>query len=97
MFCRESVQRPYRIEVVDGIQAVNGRIVDNVLNTKDRTCTISDPCDREQLARRSFDAGAVAQQIDQTAAPVDAVEIIDESAVVHHGDAIWQSRFGRCR
>lgn len=76
--------RTYRVDVVDGYQAVLGRIVETVIYTAERRCLITDPHDRDELARRSFDAGQLAEREDhESAVTSDApVEFTDGSASV---------------
>lgn len=91
--------KPYTVGVVDGAQVVNGRVVESVVDPHDRTCSVTDPGDRDRLASRSFKSGQVAQNLDHAAtppSPSDHVEIVDESAVLHD-PALHRKRNGRRR
>jgi hypothetical protein len=72
----------YKTSVVDGRQFLNGREVETLINSKERTCIITDPGDRDRLAKRSFEAGALVARRDPSFERDELNEIIDASVGV---------------
>jgi hypothetical protein len=68
------------VTTIDGLQAVNGRIVESVIELPARSCTVCNAPDPAVIAQRAFRAGRVAARL---GAHADApVEFIDDVAVI---------------
>ena len=76
-------KRQYRTQVVDGRQYLNGQQVQTIIDPKQKKCTITDPGNREGLAQRSFQAGAIAARNDPALETEEVSEVIDDSVGVY--------------
>ena len=62
---RKKKPPPYTVEVVDGVQYVNGKVFDTVIRPDERRVTVTNPNDLDRLAQVSFNAGIVTRQIER--------------------------------
>lgn len=75
--------RVYDVEAVEGYQAVNGRVVENVIYADAQRCLVCDPHDSQEMAERAFAAGRIAERYEQHREPPEfPTEFIDDAAVV---------------
>ena len=81
------MSKGYKVEVVDGVQAVNGGLVESVIDPREKRCLVCNPDDPQRLAEQSFAAGRITERVERRQEATDLpLEFVDDAAVVYPVD-----------